>query len=135
MSAGHIDELMQIWSSMHPNSPYASHGELYEVLDSIQDGDGPWQSFTMNHPNFTGNPEVDNDLPSWQRADYDVWFRDPRNVLKNQLSNQKFKDGIDYAPKIFFGDKNEQIFENFMSGNWAWKQCVSWQTPLPIFVW
>ena len=33
MSAGHIDELMQIWGSMHPNSPYASHGELYEVLD------------------------------------------------------------------------------------------------------
>ena len=66
MYAGNINELMQIWNALHPNegSPFASSNDLYNVVDSIKDGDAPWQSFTMNHPNFTGNPEVDDDLPS-----------------------------------------------------------------------
>jgi hypothetical protein len=136
MSAGHIDELMEIWGALHPNGngPFGSHHDLHKVLDSIEDGDAPWESFTMNHPKFTGNPEDDDHLPLWQKADYDVWFRDPRKVLKEQLSNPTFKDGIDYAPKIFFGNKNERIFENFMSGNWAWKQCVSWQIVFTLFM-
>jgi hypothetical protein len=80
-------------------------------------------SFTMNHPDFSGDPQIDSGLPSWKREDYDMWFRDPRKVLKAQLGNARFKDGIDYSPVVVFGDKNERIWENFMSGNWAWKQC------------
>ena len=127
MPGSHIDDLMKIWRALDPDavSPFGSHDDLYEVIDSIEDGGAPWQSFTMNHQNLSGDPQTDNDLPSWQRADYDVWFRDPRKVLNAQLSNPKFRDGIDYAPKFIVGDKNERIWENFMSGNWAWKQCVS----------
>lgn len=125
MSAGGIDKLMQIWATLHPNEggPFASHDDLYKKIDSIKDGDAPWQSYTMNHSDMHNT--TNNDLPSWQTADYDLWFRDPRKILQDQLSNPKFKDGIDYAPKVVHNDNNERIWENFMSGNWAWKQCVS----------
>ncbi|KAF8328032.1 hypothetical protein F5887DRAFT_1083299 [Amanita rubescens] len=123
MSGGNIDKLMQIWAALHPKdgSPFAAHDDLYEKIDSIKDGDVPWKSFTMKHPNASMH-NLDG-LPSWQKAKYDVWFRDPRKILQGQLSNPLFKDGIDYAPKVVYNDKKERIWENFMSGNWAWKQC------------
>lgn len=124
MSGGNVDKLMQIWSALHPGGgPFVSHNDLYQKIDSIKDGDAAWESFTMNYSHDTIN-NLD-DLPAWQKADYDVWFRDPKKILEGQLSNPKFKDGIDYAPKVMYNDKNERVWENFMSGNWVWKQCVS----------
>ncbi|KAF8321908.1 hypothetical protein F5887DRAFT_904465, partial [Amanita rubescens] len=124
MSGGNIDKLMEIWASLHPSdgSPFASQKDLYEVIDSIEDGDAPWDSVAMYHPDLSDTNELDN-LPSWKKAKYDVWFRDPRKILQGQLSNPKFKDGIDYAPKLVYNDKGERVWGNFMSGNWAWKQC------------
>jgi hypothetical protein len=137
MSAGNIDKLMEIWASLHPNDggPFDSHNGLYKKIDSIEDGDDPWDSFTIYHPDY--QPEVDDtsatstsssdsdDLPAWKRKGYDVWFRDPKTILQAQLSNPQFKDGIDYTPKVVYNKKNERVWENFMSGNWAWEQCVS----------
>ncbi|KAH9965583.1 hypothetical protein BJV74DRAFT_869979 [Russula compacta] len=39
-------------------------------------------------------------------AEYDVWFRDPKVVLQNQLGNPDFKDEFDYAPFQKFDDNN-----------------------------
>lgn len=87
MSGGNIDKLMQIWGAMHPTdgSPFASHDDLYGKIDSIEDGDASWESFIMNHVH-DNNLDLD-DLPSWQKQDYVVWFRDPGKILKGQLSN------------------------------------------------
>ncbi|KAH9975649.1 hypothetical protein BJV74DRAFT_862382 [Russula compacta] len=41
-------------------------------------------------------------------AEYDVWFRDPKVVLQNQLGNPDFKDEFDYAPFQKFDDNGEQ---------------------------
>lgn len=131
MSAGNIDKLMQIWASLHPNDggPFDSHNGLYEMIDSIEDGKVAWESFTMNHPasdhDHDDADDTSDDLPSWKRKTYHVWFRDPRKLLQAQLSNPEFKDGIDYAPKVVYNNKKERVWENFMSGNWAWDQCVS----------
>ncbi|KAF8332479.1 hypothetical protein F5887DRAFT_1063884 [Amanita rubescens] len=114
MSGGNIDKLMQIWAALHPKdgSPFAAHDDLYEKIDSIKDGDVPWKSFTMKHPNASMH-NLDG-LPSWQKAKYDVWFRDPRKNSAGPI-----------IKPIVYNDKKERIWENFMSGNWAWKQCTT----------
>lgn len=56
--------------------------------------------------------------------EYEVWYRDPRMVIRNQLANPDFKDEIDYAPVQEFGIDGERRWKNFMSGNWAWSNAV-----------
>lgn len=56
-------------------------------------------------------------------AEYDVWFRDPRNLLHNLIANPDFQDEFDYAPYHEYVD-GQHIFEDFMSGDWAWTQAV-----------
>ena len=41
------------------------------------------------------------------------------------LENPKFADHFDYAPVQKYDAKGDHVYENFMSGNWAWKQAVS----------
>ncbi|KAJ7697723.1 hypothetical protein B0H17DRAFT_1197375 [Mycena rosella] len=53
---------------------------------------------------------------------YTVHFRDPRKVLQNQLANPDFKLEMDFAPKRVFGEDNSREYEDFISGNWAWRQ-------------
>ena len=53
-----------------------------------------------------------------------IWYRDPRELLHHILTNPEFALGFDYAPhKDFQG--GERQYHNFMSGDWAWEQCVS----------
>ena len=56
-------------------------------------------------------------------TDYEVWYRDPRNVIHNILANPDLVDGIDYVPYREF-ENNERRYCDFMSGDWAWRQCV-----------
>lgn len=124
MSGAHIDELLDIWAStLEPDSekqaPFANHNELYETIDSTKLGDVAWQSFSVvYHGAIPDNP------PPWMTAEYVVWFRDPKTVLKNQLANPDFEGEIDYAPKQVFGDKGKREYQDLMSGNWAWNQAV-----------
>lgn len=126
MSAADIDDLMPIWAALHPKegSPFSSHKDLYEKIDSIQHNDSvPWQSITIKHPNASLPNR--HDIPEWQLQDFKVWFRDPKTVIHSILSNPDFKDGIDYVPCIIYNEEHEQVRSNFMSADWAWKQCVS----------
>lgn len=122
MSGTDIDNLMKNWAAIHPKEggPFSSHGELYSKIDSIQDGDAPWKSKIIHHPN-ADSP----DAPAWQVKKYVVWYRDPKAVIKNILSNSDFKDGIDYAPCKIYDKKQERNRRNFMSADWAWNQCAS----------
>ncbi|KAH9008916.1 hypothetical protein EDB83DRAFT_2531421 [Lactarius deliciosus] len=61
-------------------------------------------------------------VPSWMEGDYDVWFRDPRILVHNLLSNLDFKKGIDLAPFQERLSSGVRRFQNFMSGIWAWRQ-------------
>ena len=49
MSAGKIDKLMAILKALYPDDdpPLADHKELYSLIDEIQQGDVPWQSFSV----------------------------------------------------------------------------------------
>ena len=122
MPGTNIDDLMRIWAAIHPKdgSPFSSKEELYSKIDSIQDGDVPWKSKTIYHPN-ANSP----DATAWQVKKYEVWYRDPKAVIQSILSNPDFKDGIDYAPCTIYDEKQQRIRGNFMSADWAWNQCVS----------
>lgn len=55
---------------------------------------------------------------------YQLWYRDPREVIHNILANPDLADGIDYVPYHDFKD-GKRRYCDFMSGDWAWRQCVS----------
>ena len=56
---------------------------------------------------------------------YDVWYCDPRVVIKNILLNTDFNGEVDYAPHHDFLEDGSCRYKNFMSGDWAWEQAVS----------
>ncbi|KAF8881514.1 hypothetical protein CPB84DRAFT_1817258 [Gymnopilus junonius] len=60
--------------------------------------------------------------PSWKHAAYDVWFRDPCLVIKQQLRNCDFTNEMDFAPKLVRDEHGTQRYTDFMSGNFAWRQ-------------
>lgn len=124
LSATDIDFLCQLWAATlakHGDSPpYANHKDLYETIDSTPIGGVPWQSATFQYD----GPRPDN-APTWMEAEYTIWFRDTRLLFKNMLENPEFASHFDYAPHRQYDPKGFRCYENFMSGDWAWKQAVS----------
>lgn len=61
-------------------------------------------------------------VPSWMTSRFHVWYRDPRTIVHNLLSNPEF----DYSPLQEYNsarDRNHR-YQKFISGNWARKQVV-----------
>ena len=125
MPGTEIDELLQIWADTllrdqdHP--PFADHNDLYNTIDATILGDAPWQSFSIT---YSGKLPVGGNIPPWMLGEYDIWFRDPKVVLQNQLANPDFKDEFDYAPFQRFDDHGEREWKDFMSANWVNQQAV-----------
>lgn len=131
MSGGDIDVLLSLWAaSLAPYDaapPFRNHDDLYHVIDSTTLGDAAFNSFPLHY-----NGELpDGPVPTWMSAEYEIWFRDPKQLLHNLISNPDFKDEFDYAPYHQYEDKNRQ-YSDFMSGNWAWKQAVCHISPFVI---
>ena len=124
MSAGNIDELMDIWATSKEVQedllgPFTSHEHLYATIDSIPHGDAPWKSFTVS---FVG--DIQTNAPNWQTTDYEVWYRDPMTVIKNMLDNPDFDKDFDYAPFVELDSAGERRWNEFMSGNFSWRHAV-----------
>jgi Plavaka transposase len=135
MSAGHIDDLLELWAASlarhDDEAPFNSHRDLYETIDSTALGDVQWENFTLRY----NNNLPDGEAPSWMQAEYDVWYRDPRTIIKNLLSNPDFDNEFDYSPVQEYDMEGNRRFHDFMTGDWAWKQAVrsSFITPLHPF--
>jgi hypothetical protein len=54
------------------------------------------------------------------KAEYNIWFRDPRDIVKNMLLNPYFNSDFDYAPFQEYTAEGIHHFKDFMLGNWAW---------------
>ncbi|KAG6898428.1 hypothetical protein C0992_004139 [Termitomyces sp. T32_za158] len=123
MAANSIDDLMQIWAARHSNQgpPFVSKQHLYDTIDSTALGDAPWQSFTVYYSGEVN--EADITAAPWKVKGYDVWYRDPQIVLCSQLRNTDFVQEMDLAPKRVYDSNNKRRYQDFMSGNWAWRQC------------
>ncbi|KAK7684223.1 hypothetical protein QCA50_012547 [Cerrena zonata] len=129
LSEAKIKRLLGVWASTlllasngdvnNSAPPFASAKEMYEVIDATPLGDAPWKSFTAS---YTG-PRPNTDVPSWMTMKHEVWFRDPKVILKNLLENPDFKDEFDVAPYRQYTTSGSRRYQHFMSGDWAWNQC------------
>jgi hypothetical protein len=125
LSATKINSLLSLWAASlikhNDIPPFNNATHLYETIDSIKSGGRPWKSFNVK---YTGAiPEVN--APDWMHASYEVWYRDPSQVFADMLDNPEFDGEWDSAPLRQYNSSGERIWQNLMSGNWAWKQCVS----------
>lgn len=123
MSGGRLNELMQLWAATLPpgyDPPFAGSSDLYNAIDSVGVGEVPWQCFVVS---YTG-PRPAVNVPSWMDAEYEVWYRCPREILRNQIENPDFANEMDYTPKREYNAQNRRQYRDFMSGNWAWRQAV-----------
>lgn len=127
MSNSHINELLNLWalSAMkhtdNATALYDSCRTLYATIDAIQDSDAPWKCLSVNTACDGNIPEL---LPSWQRQEYEVWYRDPDVVIRNMLDNPDFTSHFDTTPYIATDAQGKRRWTDFMTGNFAWRQSV-----------
>ena len=138
MSAGNIDTLLHLWAASlikHGDKPpFNSCDDLYDIIDDTPVGDVKWESFSVR---YNGQfPE--HNIPSWMNVEHEVWFRDPRAVVRSLLANPDFDGEFDYSPLQEYDSEGNHRFQDFMSGDWAWRQAVClifWNTaPFHIYI-
>ncbi|KAF8801846.1 hypothetical protein BYT27DRAFT_7215841 [Phlegmacium glaucopus] len=117
-----INFLCQLWAAMlapHGDSPpFSNYAELYKTIDATSVGGVPWQNVSLSYN--TDDPQPKNP-PTWMDNEYTIWFRDPHLLFENMLENADFTKAFDYAPQQQYANGICR-YENFMSGDWAWKQ-------------
>ena len=119
-----IDRLLRIWTTTlipHNNSPpITDYHDLHATIDTIKLGHVPWKSYTAR---YNGLRPENGPTPKWMTTDYQVWYRDPRKVIHEIFANPDLASGIDYIPYHEF-ENDVRRYGDFMSGDWAWNQCV-----------
>ncbi|KAG2104633.1 hypothetical protein BD769DRAFT_1630825 [Suillus cothurnatus] len=96
---------------------FSDHRDLYKKIDNTPLGDVKWQSFSVK---YTGAIPDEGALP-WMEDSHDVWFRDPREVVRNMLANPDFATEMNLQPYREFATENhERQWKDFMSGDWSW---------------
>ncbi|CAK5264834.1 unnamed protein product [Mycena citricolor] len=120
MSGGEIDELMQNWAARNPaqSPPFNDHDDLYGTIDATELDTIPWQSFEVR---YNGTITEGSTTP-WKQKAHTVYFRNPRAVLQSQLGNPDFAKEMDFAAKLVYAKDGSREYQDFMSGNWAWRQ-------------
>ena len=126
MSAGGINTILGLWAeslARHGEEPpFSSASDMYKTIDSTPLGDVAWESFNLQ---YSGALPPGDNVPTWMMAKHDIWFRDPRKLIHNILSNPDFESGFDYVPYQEHTVGGVHRFGDLMSGNWAWRQAVS----------
>lgn len=124
MSHSQVDKLMNIWATRTARdggtTPFTNSKELHNTIDAIGEGDAPWYSFRVGY----NGDRPQGRVPSWMDDSYQVFYRNPRQVIHTLLSNHKFDGNFDYVPYREY-ENNERKWGDFMSGNFCWKQAVS----------
>ncbi|KIJ57557.1 hypothetical protein HYDPIDRAFT_49080, partial [Hydnomerulius pinastri MD-312] len=123
MSAGDINFLLELWAASlvkhDENPPFADADDLYDTIDSTELGDVKWESFTVQ---YTGEKPSVNP-PPWMDAEYDVWFRNPRQCVHNIIRNPLLAKEMDLRPfREYSTHADERQWKDFMSGDWVWEQ-------------
>lgn len=124
MSAGNINYLMSLWArkveKYGTSAPFANAREVYDLIDAIEYGEAPWETFSVKFSNDAGP-----NSPGWKTNEYPVYYRNPDTVVTNLLANPDFDGLFDYQPYREFNEKGKRRYNEFMSGQRAWEQCVS----------
>ena len=124
MSGAGINVLLDIWAAhslkLGVELSFLKHKDMYKTIDSIPLVNIPWESFSLY---YQGEHPEDEHPPAWMDTKYDVWFRDPRRFLHDLITNPDFQEEFNYFPYHDYID-SKHVFQDFMSGDWAWKQAV-----------
>lgn len=112
--------LAAIMESGDEQLPWKSAKEMYQTIDSIQQGSAPWKTipFRYSGPLPAGTP------PKWMTDTYELCTQDIQVVLAEQLSCSEFNGHFDYVPYRQFNGKGDRVWSNLMSATWADKQAV-----------
>ncbi|KAF8203509.1 hypothetical protein K438DRAFT_2101088, partial [Mycena galopus ATCC 62051] len=123
MSAKSVDHLAQLLAALYKGTdpPFANHKDLYATIDAIQQGDIPWESFSVK---YTGPLTEMGLIPVWMTETFEVWFRSPLGIFEKQLANPDFNDEMDWAPKRIFKNGKRQFIDLF-SRNGVWEQAIN----------
>ena len=125
MSQRRIDRILELWAATliphHDSPPIIDHLDLHRQIDAIPLGDIPWECFSLK---YGGAPPQMVNPPEWKLAEHEIWYRNPRLVIKNILANPDFHGHINYAA-YRESENGKRQYSNVMSGNWAWKESVS----------
>ncbi|KAH7903898.1 hypothetical protein BJ138DRAFT_971089, partial [Hygrophoropsis aurantiaca] len=124
MSEGNMNLLFDLWAATlikhNDKPPFANQADLLAVIDSTPLGDVPWQGFSVE---YKGERPLDGVVPSWMDGSYDVWFRDPHEVVQKMLLNPEYATEIDYIPYREYKTANDKRqWKDFFSGDWVWEQ-------------
>ena len=119
-----INALLELWARSLANfdadAPFRSYQEMHSIIDSSMLGNVPWKCLV------TGvSGDIDEHAPSWMQKNYEVWYRDPDTVVSTMLDNPDFDGQFDFCPYVDIGADGKHHWGNVMSGNVAWRHCVS----------
>ena len=124
LSKKKTNRLLELWTAtlIHHGipPPIHDHTDLLRQIDSIPLGNVPWECFCLKYDGplpETGRP------PEWMTTEYEVWSRNPREVIKGILANPEFNGHVDYSTYQEFEDLRRR-YSNVMSGDWAWRESV-----------
>ena len=124
LSQRKVDRLLELWAaSLVPHNdspPITNHLDLHQQIDAIRLGSVPWENACLKHNGPL--PETTHPL-EWMTREYEVWYRNPREIIKTILANPDLEGHIDYAAYREFNGEQRQ-YGNLMSGDWAWRQSV-----------
>jgi len=124
MSAGDINSLLNIWAAtLAPHGddpPFRNHTDLYNTIDLTPIGDVPWESFTVKYDGV----HPDDERLAWMDTEFEVWFRNPKQLIEHMIANPDFNGEFDCSPFQEYDINDNHRFCNFMSGDWVWKQAV-----------
>ena len=73
-----------------------------------------WESFIIDYKG--PHPSNLSSQPQWMNDEYNVYFKDPRVLIQNMISNLDFVSEFNYAPHHKYFDRVYH-FQNMMSGN------------------
>ena len=124
LSQRRINKLLELWAATlapHGDSPpFSNHQNLLAHIDAIQLGTAQWENTLFRYDGPL--PEMPR-RPEWMKAEYDVWHRNPHEVIKNIFARKDLDGKIDYVAHREFNGEQRQ-YGNLMSGDWAWAQSV-----------
>jgi hypothetical protein len=76
-----IDKLMDIWAAslLEVNGVplFTDHKDLYKTIDSSTLSDVKWSNFAVKYTGLL----PDQDMLPWMKDSYEVYFRDPQEVV------------------------------------------------------
>ncbi|KJA15337.1 hypothetical protein HYPSUDRAFT_149256 [Hypholoma sublateritium FD-334 SS-4] len=124
-SARNINKGLDLWLAAKLEAgndsplPWSSPREMYDTIDSIQEGDAPFSTIELKY-----SGPVDDNSPKWMTQTYELCVRDSRKLLQNQLATTDFADHFNYKPYREFDHQCDRVWCNLMSGDWAWSEAV-----------